>query len=63
MEIFLMFLIAFGIVGSLEARFRPLIKQHEQQLKSLREDIARCETKLDRLLPQSGQSGSQSSEE
>ena len=63
MEIALMILLAFGIVGSLEARLRPLLKQHEQQLDSLRRDIAQCETKLDRLLPQSGQSDSQSSEE
>lgn len=59
MEIVLMFLIAFGIVGSVEARMRSLLKQHERQLDAAREDLARVERKLDGLLRHSGQYGSQ----
>ena len=35
MEIFFMFLIAFGIVGSVEARVRSILKTHEKQLELL----------------------------
>jgi hypothetical protein len=55
MEIFFMLLIAFGIVGSVEARVRSILKTHEKQLELLRADIARCEQKLDRLSGSSGQ--------
>src|SRR5947209_4392382 len=44
-EIVLMFLIAFGIVGSVEARMRILLKRHERQLDAAREDLARVERK------------------
>jgi len=53
--IFFMFLIAFGIVGSVEARVRSILKTHEKQLELLRADIARCEQKLDRLSGSGGQ--------
>jgi hypothetical protein len=59
MEIVLMFLLAFGIVGSVEARVRSLLKRHEQQLKAAREDLARVEGKLDGLLRHSGLYGTQ----
>ena len=54
-----MFLIAFGIVGSVEARMRILLKRHERQLDAAREDLARVERKLDGLLRHSGLSGTQ----
>ncbi len=47
--ILLVFLIAFGIVGSVEARVRSILKTHERQLALLRSDIARCEKKLDQI--------------
>jgi len=50
MEILLMILIAFGIVGSVEARVRSILKTHEHKLDMLRGEIARCEKKLDSLL-------------
>ena len=46
MEIGLLILIAFGIVGSVEARVRALLKRHERQLDAAREDLARIERKL-----------------
>jgi hypothetical protein len=62
MEIVLMFLIAFGIVGSVEARMRVLLRRHERQLDAAREDLARVERKLDGLLRQSGPYGSQAAD-
>ena len=56
MEIGLLFLIAFGIVGSVEARVRALLKRHERQLDAAREDLARIERKLDGLLRHGGAS-------
>lgn len=58
-EIVLMFLLAFGIVGSVEARMRTLLKRHERQLDAVREDLARVERKLDGLLKHSGLHGTQ----
>ena len=41
MEILLIFLIAFGIVGSIRSKLKSL----ERQLELLRRDIAYCEKK------------------
>jgi len=60
-EIVLMFLIAFAIVGSVEARMRALLRRHERQLDAAREDLARVEQKLDGLLRHSGLYGTQPS--
>jgi hypothetical protein len=62
MEIVLMFLIAFGIVGSVEARMRALLRRHERHLDAAREDLARVERKLDGLLRHSGLSGAQAAD-
>lgn len=50
-----MFLIAFGIVGSIEARVRSLLKSPQEQLERLRLALARCEQKLDRLVGDQGE--------
>ncbi len=57
MEIGLLILIAFGIVGSVEARVRALLKRHERQLDAAREDLARIERKLDGLIRHGGLDG------
>ncbi len=52
--IMFLILLGFGIVGSIEARVRSLLKSHERKLDGLREDVARIERKLDDLLRHSG---------
>lgn len=43
-------LIAFGIVGSVEARVRALMRIHEIKLDRICDQLERCESKLDKLL-------------
>ncbi len=54
MEYVLMFLIAFGIVGSVESRVRSILKTHERQLSSAQAELAECNRKLDLLLRKHG---------
>lgn len=54
LQIVLMFLIAFGIVGSIEARMRYLLQRHERRLDAVRDELARVDRKLDRLLRHEG---------
>ncbi len=54
LQLVLMFLIAFGIVGSVEARMRSLLGRHERRLDALRDDLDRVERKLDRLMRHEG---------
>ena len=59
MEYVVMFLIAFGIVGSVEARVRAILRLHARRLDSVHEELAKCNKKLDLLLQQRDQSGKQ----
>jgi hypothetical protein len=56
MEYVIMILIAFGIVGSIDARVRVILKAHEHRLDSVYEELDRCNRKLDLLLHQHEQS-------
>ena len=50
MDIVVLFLISFGIVGSIEARMRVILARRDHQLDVVEEMLIACNKKLDRLL-------------
>ena len=50
MNVFILILVGFGIVGSIESRIRPLLKNQDFEIRQLKSSIEMLEQKLDRIL-------------
>lgn len=50
MDVLILILVGFGIVGSIESRIRPLLKNQEFEIRQLRSSLEVLEQKLDRIL-------------
>jgi hypothetical protein len=54
MDLIILILVGFGIVGSIESRIRPLLKNQEFELRQLKSSVDILEQKLDRILKKLG---------
>ncbi|MBD3673030.1 MAG: hypothetical protein HUJ26_05845 [Planctomycetaceae bacterium] len=54
MDIIILILVGFGIVGSIESRIRPLLKNQEFELRQLKTSVERLEQKLETILGKLG---------
>lgn len=50
MDLIILILVGFGIVGSIESRIRPLLKNQDFELRQLEKSVDIMEQKLDRIL-------------
>lgn len=50
MDVLILILVGFGIVGSIESRIRPLLKNQDFEIRQLRNSLEVLEQKLDRIL-------------
>lgn len=59
MDIIILILVGFGIVGSIESRIRPLLKNQEFELRQLKTSVERLEQKLETILGNSAMNDSE----